>query len=285
MRASGPASTLALALALTRGLVVERHRVHQVDLARQQRRNARRGVGDRREVDLVEIVDRLVPPIRVALPYSLHAGLVTDQHERPGAVGVQRRIGRRRRVHRRRLGRAVRLRPGLGENAPGLPLIDQQRSGLLEQHVDGIVIDLHELSIAGYDALEVRAGAGDAFGREDDVVGGKVLAFVELDAFAQMKAPVQRIERFPAGGETRFELHVRAATHEALIDGFVDADAETLVNLIGIDGLELALESKPQGLGVRGGRQRRKHEHCRERSCRQDKRFRLPHRHVALLKS
>ena len=56
------------------------------------------GVRDRREHHFVEIVPRLVPPVRIAFPDRLHAGLVAHQHERAGAVGVQtrRRHGRSR---------------------------------------------------------------------------------------------------------------------------------------------------------------------------------------------
>ena len=107
----------------------------------------------------------------------------------------------------------------------------------------------------------------------------KSCAFVELDAFAQMKAPVQRIESFPAGRQARFELHVRAAAHEALVDGAVDAEAEALVDLIGIDGLELALEGELKRLGVHRGRQRRTQKRGGQSDDRQHARFRFQRRH------
>ena len=197
-------------------LVVERHRIDPVDFARQQRRNTGRGVGDRGEDHLVDIGLRLVPPVRVALPDGLHARLVADEDERSGPVGVQAGIGRGRRIHRGRLGRAMRLRPALREDAPGLPFVNQKRIGPLQQEVDGVVVDLHDLGVRGDAALEVGAGAAHALGGENDVVGGEVLAFVELDALAQMKAPMQRDRGLPSLWRGRARASCRGRAGRAL---------------------------------------------------------------------
>ena len=123
----GPCQHLGSRIGVDAGLIVERHRIHPVDFAGQERSDAGRGVGDRREDHLVDIGFRLVPPVRIALPDRLHARLVADQDEGSGPVGVQAGIRRGRRVHRGGLGRAMRLRPALREDAPALPLVDQQR--------------------------------------------------------------------------------------------------------------------------------------------------------------
>ena len=52
----GAGEHLGVRIGVDPGLIVERHRIHPVDLARQQRSDARRGVGDRREDHLVDIV-------------------------------------------------------------------------------------------------------------------------------------------------------------------------------------------------------------------------------------
>ena len=96
--------------------------------------------------------------------------------------------------------------------------------------------------------------------RENDVVSGEVLAFVELDALAQMKAPMQGIEDLPARGEAGLELHVRPAPDQPLVHGPVHAQAEALVDLIGVDRFELALEREAQDLGFGRRRQRRNRE-------------------------
>ena len=121
----GSGQDLGPRIGVDAGLIVERNWVHPVDLAREKRRDAGRGVGDRREDDFVDIGLRLVPPVRVPPPDGLHPRLVADQDEGPGAVGVKPGVGRRLSVHRGRFGRAVGLRPALGEHAPAFPLVDQ----------------------------------------------------------------------------------------------------------------------------------------------------------------
>ena len=257
VRISGPGQDLRRWIGVDAGLVVERHRIHPVDLSRKQRGDARRGVRNRREHDLVGISDRLVPPVRVSLPDRLHSGLVADEDEGSRSIGVQTGVGRRRGVHRRGLRRAMRLRPALGKYAPGFPLVDQQRIRRLEQKIDGVVVDLHDLRVRRKAALEVRARAEHPMRRENDVVRREILPFVELHALAQVKAPMQRVQNFPARREARLELHVRPAPDQPLVDRHVDALAEALVDLVGIDRLQFALESEPQGLGFDGRRQRR----------------------------
>ena len=180
---------------------------------------------------------------------------MAHQHERSGAVGVQGRIGRRRGVHGGRFGRAMLLGPFLGEDPPGLPFVEKQRVRGLEEEVDRVVVDLHNFRVEGDAVLDVRARRMHAIGGKDHVVGGEILAVVELDAFAQVEAPMQRIERLPARREARLDLHVLAAADQALIDRAVDAEAEALVDRIGIDGLQFALEGETQGLRARLGRE------------------------------
>jgi hypothetical protein len=180
---------------------------------------------------------------------------MAHQHEGAGAVGVQGRVRRCRRVHGGGFGRAMLLRPFLREDAPSFPLVDEQRVRRLENEIDRGVVDLHYLGVERHAALDVRAGGADAIGREDDIVGGEILAIVEFHALAQMKAPMQRIERLPARREARLDLHVLAAPDQPFIDRPVDAEAEALVDRIGIDGLQFALESEAQGLGAGLGRE------------------------------
>ena len=220
----------------------------------------------------------LVPPVRVPFPDRFDAGLVADQDERAGAVGVQPGIGRGGRIHRRGFGRAMRLRPALRKDAPGVPLVDQQGIWGLEEEVDGIVVDLDDFGVGGNDALQVRAGALHAIDRENDVIGGEVLPLMELDALAQVKAPVQRVEDFPARRQGWLDPQVGAATDEALIDRPIDGQAEALVDLVGIDRFELALEGKAQDLRLgRGGEARA--QKCGEGDCGEKREFHAPQFH------
>ena len=90
----------------------------------------------------------------------------------------------------------------------------------------------------------MRAGRG-----EHDVVGGEVLAVVEFDALAQMEAPARRLDHFPALGEAGNDLQVLVALGEALVDVAEHAVGEGLVERIGIERLQVALEREPERRG------------------------------------
>ena len=76
MRSSGPVSTVTFGTALDALDVLDRDRVHHVDVAGQQRGDARGIRLDGLEDHLVEVVLRLAPPVGVRLEHGLHAGLV-----------------------------------------------------------------------------------------------------------------------------------------------------------------------------------------------------------------
>ena len=198
--------------------ILDRNRLDDVDLARQQRRDAR-GVGaDRREDDLLEIVLGLAPPVRVGLEHGLDAGLVALDREGAGAVGVERGKARRGRGGRRRRDGVVRLGPFLVHDVPGIPLRIQNGIGRGQDEVDGVVVDLDDLGVGGNAGLQVRALGADAVGGEDHVVGGEGVAVVELDALAQMEAPARRLRRFPAFRQAGNDLQILVARDQALID-------------------------------------------------------------------
>ena len=74
VRSSGPCSTVKLPAGLDALDVLQRHRLHHVDLARQQRRDAGRVVADRREDDLVDVALDLAPLVEVAHQHRAHHG-------------------------------------------------------------------------------------------------------------------------------------------------------------------------------------------------------------------
>ena len=68
----------------------------------------------------------------------------------------------------------------------------------------------------GRTRLHLRPGAVHALGGEDDVVGGEVLAAVELHALAQVEPPLERVDDFPALGQARDDLEVLVALGQPL---------------------------------------------------------------------
>ena len=211
MRSSGPVRTCGVAARVDPRDVLDRNRLDHVDLAREQRRDARRVGGDRREDDLLQIMFGLAPPVRVDLEHGLHAGLMALDDEGAGAVVMQRGVARRGRRGRRRLDRVVLLAPFLVHDVPAVPLRNQNGIRRGQHEIDGVVVDLDELGVGRNAGREVGALGAHAVGREDHVVGGEGVAVVELDVLAQVEAPAGRLRRFPAFGERRNDLQILVA--------------------------------------------------------------------------
>ena len=70
--------------------VLQGHWIDQVDLSRDQRRDARAVVGNRHEGHFVDVGFVLPPPSRAANNDGAHTGLALFQNEGPRAVGLER---------------------------------------------------------------------------------------------------------------------------------------------------------------------------------------------------
>ena len=215
-----------------------------------------------------QIVLDLAPPVRVRLEYCLHPGLVADKHERPRPVGLYGERTEGCSGGRLRLCRPVGFGPLLGEYVPGVPLGMENGIGRCEHEIDGVIVDLYRLHVAGRAALDLGARAAHPVQRKQDVVGGEVFAVMELDALAQMEAPLERIDDFPPLGQTGNDFEVFVALGQALHHVAQSAEGETLIESVGIESVEIALESVSKGLG-RSGRStedKRKHAGYRDQS-------------------
>ena len=228
--------------------ILDRNRLDHVDFARQQGGDARRGGGDRREHDFLQIVFGLAPPVRIRLEHRLDAWLMAFDHEGAGAVLVQRGVARRGRRSRRRRDGVVLLAPLLVHDVPVVPLRGQDGIRCAQRNVDRVVVDLGEFRIGRHVGQEVRPLRAHALGREDDVSGGEGIAVVEFDVLAQVKAPAGRLRRFPAFRQRRNDLEVLVARHQALIDVAVMGDGRAFLQRIGIEGFEVALVGVAQRL-------------------------------------
>ena len=97
-----------------------------------------------------------------------------------------------------------------------------------------------------------------------DVIGREVFAAVELDALAKMKTPLQGIDDLPALGQAGDDLQVLVPLGQPLHDIAEGAQREALVEGIGVEGVEVALEGIAEGFrGRRRGRER-KHERAHD---------------------
>ena len=190
--------------------VLRRRVVDEVDLAGEQRRDARR-VGDDRRVDhlvgvALEPSGLDAPPVGILREHRLHVRLARLQHVRAGAVRLPRgdHVLLLRVVLRLR--RAVLLAPRLAHDVDRVDVLELDRIRAVGRELDGQVVDLlRDARRVGVGAKLRRVGAR-ALEAEHDVVGGERRAVVELDARPQLEAPRRRVDLRPRFGERRLEV-------------------------------------------------------------------------------
>jgi hypothetical protein len=177
--------------------VLRRGIEHEVDLAREERGDARGILLDRQVDDLVDVALVPAPPVGVLHHHGLHVGVAALEDVRPRAVGVARGEGLLLAGEILGLEHVVLGRPRLAHHAdlgePG----DQHRRGAVGDDVHGEVVDLlHFLDVADVGAeargLHLRTGDG-----EHDVVGGEGRAVVELHVGAQLETHHRRAHALP----------------------------------------------------------------------------------------
>jgi hypothetical protein len=115
-----------------------------------------------------------------------------------------------------------------------------------------MVVDLDRLHVGGCAALDLGARAAHPIQRKHDVVGRESLAIVELDAFAQIKAPLERIDDFPSFRQPRNDLEILVALSQPFHDIAHGAERERLVQRVGVERVEIALERIAKGVGGEG---------------------------------
>lgn len=231
--------------------VLRGHRVHHVDIAGQQRGDARGVVGDRREDRFLDVVGRLVPPVLVGGEHGLLVALALRQPERAGAVGAVGGGVLAALAHvGGRLG-AVGLAPGGADDEPVGQLGKQDRIGLPGLDLDLVVADLAD----GGDALHARLDVGTVHLRalvaEQHVVGGEGRAVVEPDVLAQLEAPYGRAFERPFLGQRRLDLHGAVAAHQPLVDVREQADGGVFRRAVGVHGDRVTLECPLECLCIR----------------------------------
>ena len=249
VRSSGPFSTWAFGLEFDPRDILDRNRLDDVDLTREQGGDARGVRTDRGENDLLEIMFGLAPPVRIGLEHGLDAGLMAFDREGAGAIGVERGKARRRCCGGRRLDGVVRLGPLLVHDVPGVPLRIENGIGRRQDEVHRVVVDLDDFGAAGNAGLQVRALLLDAFRGENHVIGSEGVAVLEFHALAQMEPPAGRLRRFPAFRQRRNDLQVPVAGHQAFEDMSEMGVGGALVERVGVERFEIALVGIAQCLG------------------------------------
>ncbi len=118
-----------------------------------------------------------------------------------------------------------------------------------QYEIHGVVIDLDDLGVRGNVGLKIRAFGANAVGGKNHVVGGEGVAVLELDALAQMEAPVGGIFLdFPAFGQRGNDLEILVARDQAFIDISEMPMGGALVERIGIERFQFTLVGVAHGL-------------------------------------
>jgi hypothetical protein len=163
--------------------------------------------------------------------------------------------------------RAVLLGPGLRQDGDLRQLVDEDRIRVAGLELDLEIAELAHLLERGEMPLEVRALAGRARDREQDVVGREGAAVVELHARPELHADDRRLHVAPAGGERRLELQRAVAPDQRLVDAVREREQERLVARVRIHRVRIAVISEAQRLSRDGCRRDRRGDQRRRRSA------------------
>ena len=232
--------------------VLLRHRIHHVDLAREQRGDAGRVGLDWRVDDLGDVAFLRAPPVRARHEHGLHADLTLLDHERAGAVGIRSRKVLLLGLDAGRRGRVVLLGPGLAHHVGGRSLYGQNRVRLVQDEVHGQIVDLLHLGDVRDRVGHVGAFSLDALDREDDVIRREGFATVEFSVRTQMEAPGGRVWLLPFRGQRRHQLEIFPAAHERLVHLPEPRQREGLGQRMRIERGRIDAIGVAEGLRIRG---------------------------------
>ena len=259
-RFSGPSITFTPGGAAQPGDVARGRVEDEIDLARDQRRQPRRVVGDRREDDFLDVALDLAPVVRVALVGRLDAGRAARQHVRAGAVRVERRVALFLVLEVERPRDLVLLAPRLAHDPERVEVLEEDRVHRGERELDRRLVDLPRRADAGRVVVDLRGRHLAALHRVHDVVGRERRAVVELHALAQLEAPGQRADLLPFGREAGNDLQLAVTAGQALVDLAVHHVGHGLVLRVRVHGLRVALAGPAQRLRTGGGERQRARE-------------------------
>ena len=224
--------------------------VDGVDLAAEQRVDARRVVGEVDDDQLVGVRLAVLPVVRVLQEAALLARGEAVVLVRAGADGVGRVV----------VG---------GDDAVEVlaEVVRERRVGELERHADGPVVQLLHavaLDVADRGGADLRVlRIGDPLEREDDVVGGDRLAVVEGQALLQADVPdLRALAGLDRLGQQHLQLgEVRTADRQRLVQVPDPHDVRVRDRLVGVDRVLRAAAGgtgadDPAGLELRVARVR-----------------------------
>ena len=207
--------------------------VHQIDLARHQRREPCTVVDNRQIDHFVRVAGEHAlldpPPNRVLDEHRFDVRLARFQHVRAGAVRLMSRDHVLLLRIVLRLGRAVLLAPRLAHDVDGRPVLELDGIGAAGGELDGEIVDL--LGNAGGVGVnpQLRRLGTRALKAEYDVVCGEGRAVVKLHSRTKLYAPCRRVDLLPRHCQRGFQVQILVALHQRVIEERIDVVGEVLV--------------------------------------------------------
>src|SRR5713101_3535095 len=197
--------------------VARRDALDHLEVARSQARHARGRVGDRHELDAIEVNARLVPVVGEALEDDLALGDAFDELEGTRAHRLRGELVAER---LRRLRRDHHARP-VGQRG------EERHQRLREVEPHGEVVErVNALDLADLGLPEGARRVQMPLDVEAHGLGVHRLAVLELDAGAQLDDDREAVGRpLVAGGELRNDLEIRGDVEELVAEAGEDQAA------------------------------------------------------------
>ena len=239
--------------------ILKRRVQHQIDLARGQRCQPGGIALDAEKSDRLDLTVARVsraPPAVETLQLHPHVGLVLDQLERPGAVGIAHRKGLLLAVVVLRPLHPVLHAPGLVHDRHVEQLVGQHRVGRVELEIHRQPIDLADCGDALEREAALRGGAHRPLDREQHIVGGEHRAIVKLDPRPQLEAPAGGAGVLPTQRQRRLDLEGLVSVDQRVVDLVGDTGVVQQGHCMGVEGLGVESAGDAQrrsgGVGCRG---------------------------------
>ena len=223
------------------GGILNRNRLHDVDLPAEQRSNPGGIVSDGGIDHIGDITLDRAPIIGINFKGRLHARLTFAHHVGASPVALERsRIFDAFATIDGDRG-AIGFAPLLVHDVELLNHVREDRKRGFGFDLDRVIAELANILDVVHVTLHVRAFARRPLEREQHVFRCKSIAVLEFDALTQFETPDVGRSLAPARGQRRGQAEVLVARHERFVDVAHHAQLEGFVQRMGIHRKRIAL--------------------------------------------
>ena len=216
------------------GCVLDRNRLHDVNLPAEQRSNPGGIVTDRGIDHFGDIAFDRAPIIGVDLEGGLHAWLTLTHHVGACAVALERSgvFDAFAAINRNR--GAIGFAPLFVHDVELFDHVREDRKRSFGFDLDRVIAELANFLNVVHVTLHVRAFTRSPLEREHDVLSRKRLAVLEFDALTQFETPDVGRGLAPARGQRGGQAEIFVTRHERLVHVTHHAQLQGFVERMGI---------------------------------------------------